>query len=142
MECRPTRGSPREVLQKRLTIEPTRNNRAELTETWVANLYAGLTESAPWWFAGANAAWLAERDGRPKPATMFGLKGLGQARKPKVALDRTQSGLVLRLEFSGGNLILPRASGPYPPTSHDRAPSSSVRLGAEARASCPLRWRP
>jgi hypothetical protein len=30
----------------------------------------------------------AERGGRPKPATMFGLKGLGQARKAKVALDR------------------------------------------------------
>ena len=70
---------------------------------------AGLTQSAPWRFAEAYAAWLAERGGRPKPATMFGLKGLGQARKPKVALDRTPSGLVLLLEFSGGNLILPRA---------------------------------
>jgi hypothetical protein len=96
-------------LAKLLRGEPTRNYRAELTETWVANLYAGITESAPWRFAVAYAAWLAERGGRPKPATMFGLKGLGQARKPKVALDRTRSGLVLRLEFSGGNLILPRA---------------------------------
>jgi hypothetical protein len=58
---------------------------------------AGLTQSAPWRFAEAYAAWLAERGGRPKPVTLFGLKGLGQ------------SGLVLRLEFSGGNLILPRA---------------------------------
>lgn len=75
----------------------------------MANLYAGLTESAPWRFAKAYAAWLAERGGRPKPATMFGLKGLGQSRKPKVALDRTPSGPILRLEFSGGNLILPLA---------------------------------
>jgi hypothetical protein len=96
-------------LAKLLRGEPTRNYRAELTATWVANLYAGLTESAPWRFSEAYAAWLAERGGRPKPATMFGLKGLGQARKPKVALDRTQSGLVLLLDFSGGNLILPRA---------------------------------
>jgi hypothetical protein len=98
-----------EQLSKLLRGEPTRNYRAELTATWVANLFAGLTESAPWRFAEAYAAWLAERGGRPKPVTLFGLKGLGQARKPKVALDRTQSELVLRLEFSGGNLILPRA---------------------------------
>ena len=98
-----------EQLSKLLRGEPTRNYRAELTATWVANLFARLTESAPWRFAEAYAAWLAERGGRPKPVTPFGLKGLGQARKPKVALDRTESGLVLRLEFSGGNLILPRA---------------------------------
>src|SRR5262249_56887705 len=75
----------------------------------VANLYAGLTESAPWRFAAAYAMWLAERGGRPKPAAMFGLKGLTQARKPKVTLDRIPSGIILRLEFSGGNLILPSA---------------------------------
>ena len=67
------------------------------------------TGSAPWRFAAAYAAWLDERGGHPKPAAMFGLKGLTQSRKPKVALDRTLSGLILRLEFSGGNLILSRA---------------------------------
>jgi hypothetical protein len=96
-------------LAKLLRGKPNRIYRAELTETWVANLYVGLTESAPWRFAEAYAAWLAERGGRPKPATMFGLKGMGQSRKPKLALDRTQSGTILRLEFSGGNLTLPRA---------------------------------
>jgi hypothetical protein len=96
-------------LAKLLRGEPTRNFRAELTQKWVANLYEGLTESAPWRFAAAYAAWLAERDGRPKPAPIFGLKGLGQARKPKVMLDRTPAGTILRLEFSGGNLILPSA---------------------------------
>jgi len=96
-------------LAKLLRGEPTRNYRAELTEKWVANLYAGLTESAPWRFAAAYAAWLAERGGRPKPAAMFGLKGLTQARKPKVMLDRIPSGMSLRLEFSGGNFILPSA---------------------------------
>jgi hypothetical protein len=40
---------------------------------------------------------------------MFGLKGLGQSRKPKVALDRTRSGPILRLHFSAGNLLLPRS---------------------------------
>jgi hypothetical protein len=94
---------------KLLRGEPTRNYRAELTEKWVGSLYAGLTESAPWRFAAAYAAWLAERDGRPKPAPMFGLKGLGQARKPKVVLDRIPSGIILRLEFSGSNLVLPSA---------------------------------
>ena len=96
-------------LAKLLRGEPTRNYRAELTEKWVANLYAGLTESAPWRFAAAYAAWLTERGGRPKPAAMFGLKGLTQSRKPKVTLDRITSGIILRLEFSGGNLILPSA---------------------------------
>src|SRR5215813_6590733 len=96
-------------LAKLLRGEPTRNYRAELTEKWVANLYAGLTESAPWRFAAAYAAWLAERGGRPKPAAMFGLKGLTQARKPKVVLDRIPSGIILRLAFSGGSLILPSA---------------------------------
>jgi hypothetical protein len=96
-------------LTKLLRGEPNRTYRAELTEKWVANLYAGLTESAPWRFAHAHAAWLAERGGRPKPATMFGLKGLGQSRKPKVMLDRARSGPILRLQFSAGNLVLPRA---------------------------------
>jgi len=98
-----------ERLAKLLRGEPTRNYRAELTEMWVANLYEGLIESAPWRFAAAYAAWLVERGGHPKPAPMFGLKGLNQARKPKVMLDRTPSGMILRLEFSGGNLILPNA---------------------------------
>ena len=96
-------------LAKLLRGAPTRNFRAELTKTWVANLYAGLSYSAPWRFTAAYAAWLAERGGRPRPVAMFGLKGLGQARKPKVALDQTASGPVLRLWFSGGNLILPSA---------------------------------
>lgn len=68
-------------LAKLLRGEPTRNFRAELTQKWVANFYEGPTESAPWRFAAAFAAWRAERDGRPKPAPMFALKGLGQARK-------------------------------------------------------------
>ena len=96
-------------LAKLLRGAPTRNFRAELTETWVANLYAGLSSAAPWRFTAAYAAWMAERGGPARPAAMFGLKGLGQARKPKVALDQTPSGLVLRLWFSGGNLILPIA---------------------------------
>jgi hypothetical protein len=96
-------------LAKLLRGAPTRNFRAELTETWVANLYAGLSYSAPWRFTAAYAAWLTERGGRSRPVAMFGLKGLGQARKPKVALDQTSSGPVLRLWFSGGNLILPSA---------------------------------
>lgn len=96
-------------LARLLRGEPNRTYRAELTEKWVANLYAGLRESAPWRFEQAYAAWQAERGGRPKPVTMFGLKGLGQVRKPKVALDRTRSGPILRLHFSAGNLLLPRA---------------------------------
>jgi hypothetical protein len=96
-------------LAKLLRGEPTRNYRAELTQKWVANLYEGLIESAPWRFAAAYTAWLTERGGRPKTAAMFGLKGLGQARKPKVVLDRTPAGTILRLEFSGSNLILPSA---------------------------------
>jgi hypothetical protein len=96
-------------LAKLLRGAPTRNFRAELTETWVSNLYAGLSYSAPWRFTAAYAAWLTERGGRPRPVAMFGLKGLSQARKPKVALDQTPSGPILRLWFSGGNLILPSA---------------------------------
>src|SRR5262245_44206409 len=96
-------------LAKLLRGEPTRNYRAKLTEKWVANLYQGLIESAPWRFSAAYAAWLAERGGRAAPAPMFGLKGLTQARKPKVMLDRTPSGTILRLKFSGGNLVLPNA---------------------------------
>jgi hypothetical protein len=96
-------------LAKLLRGEPTRNYRAELTGKWVGSLYAGLTESAPWRFAAAYAAWLAERGGRPKPAPMFGLKGLGQARKPIVVLDRIPSAIILRLEFSGSNFVLPSA---------------------------------
>ena len=96
-------------LAKLLRGEPTRNYRANLTEKWVANLYEGLIESAPWRFSAAYAAWLAERGGRQAPAPMFGLKGLTQARKPKVMLDRTLSGTILRLKFSGGNLVLPSA---------------------------------
>src|SRR5262245_6899055 len=103
-----------EQLAKLLRGEPTRNYRAELTEKWVVNLYEGLIESAPWRFAAAYAAWLAERGGLSKPAPMFGLKGLTQARKPKVMLDRTPSGTILRLEFSGGNLILTNAPWTLP----------------------------
>lgn len=98
-----------EQLAKLLRGEPNRTYRAELADKWVANLYAGLAESAPWRFEHAYAAWLAERGGRPKPVTMFGLKGLGQSRKPKVTLDRARSGPILRLHFSAGNLLLPRA---------------------------------
>ena len=96
-------------LAKLLQGEPTRNYRAEMTNKWVINLYEGLIDSAPWRFAAAYAAWLTERGGRAKPAPLFGLKGLTQARKPKVMLDRTSSGMILRLEFSGGNLLLPSA---------------------------------
>jgi hypothetical protein len=96
-------------LAKLLRGEPNRTYRAELADKWVSNLYAGLIESAPWRFDHAYTVWLAERGGRAKPVTMFGLKGLGQARKPKVALDRTRSGPILRLHFSAGNLLLPRS---------------------------------
>jgi hypothetical protein len=96
-------------LAKLLRGEPNRTYRAELTDKWVANLYAGLADSAPWRFDNAYTVWQAERGGRGKAVTMFGLKGLGQARKPKVALDRTRSGPILRLNFSAGNLLLPRS---------------------------------
>jgi hypothetical protein len=98
-----------EQLARLLRGEPNRTYRAELADKWVTNLYAGLAESAPWRFEHAYATWLAERGGRPKPVTMFGLKGVGQSRKPKVALDRTRSGPILRLYFSAGNLLLPRS---------------------------------
>lgn len=96
-------------LAKLLRGEPNRTYRAELAEKWVANLYAGLADCAPWRLEHAYAAWLGERGGRPKPITMFGLKGLGQSRKPKVALDRARTGPILRFYFSASNLLLPRS---------------------------------
>jgi hypothetical protein len=90
---------------------PHRTYAAELTATWVANMYAGISELAPWRLADAHRSWrderarhaLAARD----PVVLFGLGGLGTARKPKVALDAVATGPVLRLVYTGGNAVLP-----------------------------------
>ena len=65
--------------------------------------------------SGRKARTRRSRVSAPKVgATTFRLKRLSQACKPKVALDRTLSGPILRLEFGGGNLILPRALSTHP----------------------------
>jgi hypothetical protein len=96
-----------------LAGEPTRLYRAGLTATWVATLYAGLAEAAPWRLAAAHRRW---REGRQalglaarRPIPLFGLGGMTQARKPKVALDATADGPLLRLYYTGGSAVLPRS---------------------------------
>jgi hypothetical protein len=102
-----------------LAGEPTRMFRAELTEKWVRSLYAGLADVAPWRLAAAHQIWREGRDAlglrTSDPVTLFGLGGMGQARKPKVALDLTPAGPVLRLRFSGGSAVLPRSLWTIPP---------------------------
>jgi hypothetical protein len=89
---------------------PHRSYRAEVTGTWVANLYNGLTDLAPWRLAEAHRVWHDERTRHGlttrDPVVLFGLGGLGTARKPKVALDH---GPLLRLTYTGGNAVLPHA---------------------------------
>jgi hypothetical protein len=96
-----------------LTGEPTRLCRARLTATWVASLYAGLAEAAPWRLAGAHQIWKEGREALGLPARhpipLFGLGGMTQARKPKVALDATADGPLLRLHYTGGSAVLPRS---------------------------------
>jgi hypothetical protein len=53
--------------------------------------------------AGKQALGLSARD----PIPLFGLGGMTQARKPKVALDTTADGPLLRLYFTGGSAVLP-----------------------------------
>jgi hypothetical protein len=100
-------------LARLLAGEPTRGFRAEVAQTWVSNLYAGLAESAPWRFAEAYRAWRGERLAFGLPVTgpviLFGLGGMGQQRKPKVALDVSDGVPILRLIFTGGNAVLPKA---------------------------------
>jgi hypothetical protein len=89
---------------------PTRHYRAALTEKWVRSLHAGLAESAPWRFAAAHRVWRSERtSGARRPAVLFGLKGLNQQRKPKLALDLADGEPLLRLIFTASNLALPRS---------------------------------
>ncbi|MBV1856166.1 hypothetical protein [Catellatospora tritici] len=100
-------------LSSLLAGRPSRAFRAELTDTWVHGLYQGLGDSAPWRLGHAYRVW---RDGRTalglpvrEPVVLFGLGGLGQQRKPKVALDLVGDEPRLRLVFSGSNAVLPRA---------------------------------
>jgi hypothetical protein len=92
---------------------PHRSYRAEVTGTWTTNLYTGFADLAPWRLAAAHAVWRAERarHGLPArdPVVLFGLGGLGTARKPKVALDLVADEPTLRLVYTGGNAVLPRA---------------------------------
>jgi hypothetical protein len=106
-------------ISRLLIGEPTRLFRAELTEKWVVSLYAGLADVAPWRLAAAYQTW---RDGRDAlglrttdPVTLFGLGGFGQSRKPKVALDLTAAGPILRLRFTGGIAVLPQSLWTVPP---------------------------
>jgi hypothetical protein len=82
-------------------------------------LYAGLAAAAPWRLAAAYQAWRDSRDAlglrTSDPVTLFGLGGMGQARKPKVALDLTPAGPILRFRFTGGNAVLPRSLWTIPP---------------------------
>jgi len=98
---------------KLLGGNPNRAFRAELTETWVSSLYAGLADVAPWRLSAAYQIW---REGRMalglptrEPVVLFGLGGVGAQRKPKVALDLDDHGPVLRLIFTGSNALLPRS---------------------------------
>ncbi|NUT33460.1 MAG: hypothetical protein HOV79_10330 [Hamadaea sp.] len=97
-------------LGRLLAGRPNRLFRAGLTQKWVTNLHLGLAEAAPWRFGDAHRAWRAERGHRARrPAPLFGLKGLNQARKPKVALDVEDGRPILRLVFTASNLQMPRS---------------------------------
>lgn len=106
-------------ISKLLDGEPTRMFRAHLTEKWVTSLYAGLADAAPWRLAAAYHTWRQDRDAlglrTTEPVTLFGLGGMSQARKPKVALDLTPAGPVLRFRFTGGNAVLPQSLWTIPP---------------------------
>jgi hypothetical protein len=106
-------------ISRLLAGQPTRLFRAELTEKWVANLYAGLADAAPWRLAAAYRAWRESRDAlglrTTEPVTLFGLGGMGQARKPKVALDLTPAGPTLCFRYTGGIAVLSRSLWTIPP---------------------------
>jgi hypothetical protein len=100
-----------EQVTRLLAGEPTRAFRAEYAERWVHRLYEELSESAPWRFEHAHRVWAAEagRTRDAKPVTLFGLKGLNQARKPKIALSVSGDRPMLRLVFTASNLVMPRS---------------------------------
>ncbi|NUT05441.1 MAG: hypothetical protein HOV76_18375 [Hamadaea sp.] len=100
-----------EQVTRLLSGAPTRTFRAEYAERWVTRLYEQLAGSAPWRFAHAYRVWQAEADRArsDRPVTLFGLKGLNQARKPKIALTVSDDQPMLRLVFTAGNLVLPRS---------------------------------
>ncbi|WP_329100702.1 hypothetical protein OG792_18995 [Micromonospora sp. NBC_01699] len=84
---------------------------AELTPTWVANLYRGLADLAPWRLAEAYRGWAAGRQGMGlpvrDPVVLFGLGGVGAVRKPKVALDHDGDAPLLCLIHTGSSAVLP-----------------------------------
>jgi hypothetical protein len=100
-------------IAKLLDGAPTRLHRAEHTEKWVARLYAGLADAAPWRFGYAFGAWADQRRERGlpgrRPVALFGLGGMMQQRKPLVALDTSDGTPTLRLVFSGSNEVLSRS---------------------------------
>jgi hypothetical protein len=102
-----------------LAGRPTRTFRASQTAAWVANLYHGLADAAPWRLAHAYRVWRSERATLGLPATqaiaLFGLGGLQQSRKPQVALDMADEVPLLRLTYSGSNALLSRALWTMPP---------------------------
>lgn len=108
-----------ESLANLLAGIPARLSLAEYTQKWVTSLSDGLAGSAPWRFAAAYGAWRDERRSFDLPAAgpvvLFGLKGMKQARKPKVALDEQDGTPILRLIFSGSNAVLPDALWKLPP---------------------------
>jgi hypothetical protein len=113
-------GVPTDVpISRLLAGEPTSLYRAELAEKWVGSLYAGLAEVAPWRLAAAYRVWRQGRDTlglrTADPVTLFGLGGLLQTAKPKVALDLTPAGPALRFRCTGSSAVLPRSLWTIPP---------------------------
>lgn len=100
-------------IAKLLDGRPNLLSRCELTATWVAALYDGLAEVAPWRLAQAGRSWQEGRAALGLPArgsiVLFGLGGMGRLRKPKIALELRGDTAVLRLVFSGSNAVLPRS---------------------------------
>ena len=84
---------------------------AELTPTWVASLHRGLADLAPWRLDTAYRGWRDARQaqGLPvrDPVVLFGLGGVGAARKPKLALDHTGDAPLLCLIHTGSSAVLP-----------------------------------
>ncbi|MCG5451073.1 hypothetical protein [Micromonospora hortensis] len=101
-----------------LTGVPYRLSDAELTPTWVANLYRGLADLAPWRLDAAYRGWRDARQaqGLPvrDPVVLFGLGGVGAARKPKLALDHTGDAPLLCLVHTGSSAVLPYAHWTVP----------------------------
>ncbi|MEU8390154.1 hypothetical protein [Micromonospora sp. NPDC048843] len=101
-----------------LTGVPSRLSDAELTAIWVANLYRGLADLAPWRLDAAYRGWRDARQAQglavQDPVVLFGLGGVGAARKPKLALDHTGGAPLLRLIHTGSNAVLPYAHWTVP----------------------------